>query len=412
MRIAYFVDCFPLISETFVLEQITGMLDRGHDVVIFANRLNESGVWHDSVSQYDLINRTVVLPDIPRNYLKRLIVAVRVLTRAVSTGKINVALRSLNVGEFGREALNLSLLVRAAAHFDGPKFDIIHCQFGQLGVDVDTLRRCKAIEGSLVTSFRGADVTKFVSQSPKQFKNLFRYGDIFLAVGESIRNRLIETGCPAEKVQILRSGIDLSRFQLRKAQYIHDPIRLVTVARLAPSKGISFSLQAVKELNDEGLAVDYKIVGDGPCREVLGREAADLGLENIVSFEGAVQSNHVIDILRESDIAVAPSITGPDGEQEGVPNALKEAMAVGVIAVGTKVSGTPELVQNSVNGFLVNERDAGGIARCIKEISSLSREKLDRLKFAARKTIEESYDIESLNLELEHTYRKVMPDRG
>ena len=85
---------------------------------------------------------------------------------------------------------------------------------------------------------------------------------------------------------------------------------------------------------------------------------------------------------------------------------------MGVIAVGTKVSGTPELVQNSVNGFLVNERDAGGIARCIKEISSLSREKLDRLKFAARKTIEESYDIESLNLELEHTYRKVMPDRG
>jgi colanic acid/amylovoran biosynthesis glycosyltransferase len=122
-----------------------------------------------------------------------------------------------------------------------------------------------------------------------------------------------------------------------------------------------------------------------------------------VTFEGAVGADWVVEILADADILVTPSITGPHGEQEGLPNALKEAMASGVPVIGTSIGGIPELIEHAVNGFLVPERDADRIAECIKTIIE-DRDNMPGIVTRAREAIESQFDLRRLNEDLEQAY--------
>ena len=410
MKIAYFVDCFPRISETFVLAQITGMMDRGHEVKIITNQLVRADIQHHFVEQYQLYEKTVVIPWVPRKPVKRIVPAMRGLADAIKRRRIGTAIRALNVAKFGRKALGLSLFIQATGRFDPINFDIIHCQFGQLGVMAAELRQCDAVAGSLVTSFRGTDAMKYASRQPELFSRLFACGDEFLAVSDAVRQQLIDSGCPADRTRVLRSGIDLERFKSRKSRQLIGPIRLISVGRLAENKGIEFALHAVQILRESGIDIHYRIFGTGPCEAELVKKASQLEIQSAVTFEGAVSSSRVIEALNESDILVAPSITGPDGEQEGLPNSLKEAMAVGVVAIGTRTGGIPELISDGVSGFLVEERNASALAACIRSAID-SWDDSSQVAAEARRKVESEYDINRLNGTLESIYQGLIKQR-
>jgi colanic acid/amylovoran biosynthesis glycosyltransferase len=404
MRIAYFVDGFPRISETFVLAQITGMIDRGHDVRIFTNHLITPDVQHKSVMQYRLLEKTTVVPWVSNKTLKRLKPAARGLVEATKRGRTGAALRALNFVRFGRKALGLSTLIRATGNFEPVSFDVIHCQFGQLGVVAEELRQCRAITGSLVTSFRGADAMKYASEDPARFSTLFANGSRFLAVSDAIRNRLIQIGCPEDRISVLRSGIDLRRFERRQDRTPGDSVNLISVGRLAPNKGIEVALSAIRILLDAGIDLHYRVVGTGPQLAELQQQTAALGIESAVTFEGALDSDGVIDALNQSDILLAPTTSGLHGDQEGLPNCLKEAMAVGVVAIGTNMGSIPELVADGVNGYLVEQRDAEALAAAVQ--SALADWKSSaRMIGEARRRVESEYDIEKLNDDLEKLYK-------
>ena len=104
-------------------------------------------------------------------------------------------------------------MYRVLALADRDPYDILHCQFGTLGPLVLKLKQLGVTDGKIVTSFRGFDITKFLATSPGYYEELFRCGDLFLPVGKSLRDKLLAIGCPAEKIPILHSGIDCSRFR-------------------------------------------------------------------------------------------------------------------------------------------------------------------------------------------------------
>jgi colanic acid/amylovoran biosynthesis glycosyltransferase len=316
-----------------------------------------------------------------------------------------MALAMLNVFRLGWSALGMKLLIRADVHVGKSEFDVLHCQFGQLGVEVARLREIGALQGVLFTSFRGTDAMKSATNRPERFRHLFAAGDRFLAVSAAVRDRLVEIGCPAEKIDIHRSGVDLSVFSFRDAGELHSPVRLVSIGRLSPNKGIEYGLDAVRKLLDEGYRIEYRVVGDGPSREALAEIVRRLNIEAAVTFDGAVGTNRVVEVLADADILITPSITGPHGEQEGLPNALKEAMASGVPAIGTSIGGIPELIEHTVNGFLVPERDSVAIAECIKAIIN-DRDKMPDIVTRARKSIELEFDLKQLNADLEDAYRQ------
>ena len=407
MRIAFFVDKFPLVSETFVLAQVAGMIRRGHDVTIFANSVVDPGATHPVIEQYSMMDKVVVRPAVRGRWTGRAVQALNAAAAAVRAGRISPALATLNAWKRGRAALGMHLFVRASVHFSRYEFDILHCQFGQLGIEVAALKSCGVLEGRLLTSFRGADATIAAHQGSRKFDDLFRVGDCFLAVSESIRQELLKLGCPASKIEILRSGIDLSAFHYRGPRELHAPVRLVSIGRLAPTKGTEYALEAIRKLIDDGYSLEYRVVGDGPRRQEIMERTAELGLESVVEFHGRVGADRVVEILCDSDILVAPSVVAPTGQTEGVPNVLKEAMACGVPAIGTRVGGVAELIDHGTNGFLVPQRDADAIAECIRTIVA-EQDSLPQILTRARQSIEDEYDLKRLNADLERAYERAL----
>ncbi|WP_426785043.1 glycosyltransferase [Rahnella variigena] len=112
----------------------------------------------------------------------------------------------------------------------------------------------------------------------------------------------------------------------------------------------------------------YTIIGDGPLRNDLELQVSELELNEQVIFSGAQTQETVTDYLNISDIFLLPSVTAADGDMEGIPVALMEAMAMGIPVISTFHSGIPELIENGISGFLVKEHDAEGIANIVEDI--------------------------------------------
>jgi colanic acid/amylovoran biosynthesis glycosyltransferase len=142
--------------------------------------------------------------------------------------------------------------------------------------------------------------------------------------------------------------------------------------------------------------VEYRVLGDGPLRERLTGLAEQLGVADRVTLHGRHGQEKVRGALEESDVLVAASVTAADGDEEGIPNVLKEAMALGLPVVGTRHAGIPELIEDGVSGFLVPERDAAALAAALQR---LTREpgRWAAMGRAGRAKIEMEYDIDRLN---------------
>jgi colanic acid/amylovoran biosynthesis glycosyltransferase len=149
-------------------------------------------------------------------------------------------------------------------------------------------------------------------------------------------------------------------------------------------------------LLDRGVEVEYRILGDGPRRARLAALAAELGVKDRVTLHGRHGQETVRAGLERSDVLVAGSVTAADGDEEGIPNVLKEAMALGLPVVGTRHAGIPELIEDGVSGVLVPERDEAALADALQR---LAREpgRWTAMGRAGRAKIEMEYDIDRLN---------------
>ena len=184
MRVAFVVGRFPLISETFILNEITGLLERGHAVSVYSlyGRPEDAVKVHADVERYDLLSHTRYVPKVPRSRFRRVAGGVRLL---IANGYKDplVSLRSLNVMKFGRQSASLRLLYRSLPLLGCGAYDIVHCQFGTLGNAGLTLKDIGALRGRWVTSFRGYDISQHISRHGNHvYDELFRTGDLFLCL--------------------------------------------------------------------------------------------------------------------------------------------------------------------------------------------------------------------------------------
>jgi colanic acid/amylovoran biosynthesis glycosyltransferase len=252
--------------------------------------------------------------------------------------------------------------------------------------------------GELVVAFRGADTTKYVARrGPRVYARTFRQARLLLPVCDFLARRLVDLGAAPERVVVHRTGIDLRRWPYREREPPRDGrLRLVTVGRLVEKKGIEHVLRAMRILLDRGVDVEYRILGDGPRRARLAALAAELGVEDRLTLHGRHGQEAVRDGLERADVLVAASVTAADGDEEGIPNVLKEAMAMGLPVVGTRHAGIPELIEDGVSGFLVPERDEAALADALQRLAR-EPEGWTAMGRAGRAKIEMEYDIDRLN---------------
>jgi len=254
------------------------------------------------------------------------------------------------------------------------------------------------VRGRLVTVFHGFDMSVFLRNAkPGVYNHLFRTGDLFLPISEAWRRRLIALGCPASKTHVHRMGIDCARFKFTPREPPNrGPLRVVTVARLVEKKGVEYAIRAVARLVAAGVDIEYTVVGDGPLREMLSQLTEGLGVSGCVKLIGYMAHSDIAALLQRSHVMLAPSVTASDGDMEGLPVAIMEAMASGLPVVSTIHSGIPELIDDDVNGYLVPEKDVSALAAKLEHVAFNTAD-WRRVADAARRAVVERHDIRTLN---------------
>lgn len=405
MKIAFFVGDFPVLSKTFILNQITGLISQGHEIDIYAYLPEETDKVHPDVEKYQLFARTHYVPKIPKNYLWRLLKGLFLILKNFHKAPL-VLMRSLNAFKYRRQATSMRLLYLVIPLLKSQPYDIIHCQFGMNGIEGMMLREINAIKGKLITSFRGYDISLYVKQYGEHYYDkLFVKGDFFLANCQFFRQRAIKLGCNPAKIIVHGSGIDCNRFRYKPRKPNLDGVtQIVTVGRLVEKKGIEYGIRAVAKLTHP---INYTIIGDGNFKEQLQQLIYALGVSDKVKLLGWKNQQEIIEILEDMQILIAPSVTGSDGNQDAPVNTLKEAMAMGMPVIGTLHGGIPELVEDGISGFLVPEKDADAIALKLNYLIE-HPEVWESMGSSGRTFVKTHYDINKLNDELVDIYRQVV----
>jgi colanic acid/amylovoran biosynthesis glycosyltransferase len=182
-----------------------------------------------------------------------------------------------------------------------------------------------------------------------------------------MKRDLIAIGCPGEKTRVHHSGIDLSQFpfQERLPPAPSERVRILLVGRLIEKKGIPDAVAAVAEVRRSHPNIQLRIVGDGPMRDEIAREIAARDAGDSILLLGPKCHAEVAGEMAAAHLFILPCRTASDGDKEGIPNAIMEAMASGLPVLSTRHAGIPECVEHDVSGLLVNEGDTAALADCL-----------------------------------------------
>ncbi len=220
-----------------------------------------------------------------------------------------------------------------------------------------------------IVSFHGADLSH--SLEAAEFQQLLVHTDLFLVRSDSLRAALLDRGCPPERIRLNRTGVPVPAvFVPRTLEAIGParPLRILQACRFINKKGLDVTLQAVARLRDRGVAVELHLAGSGPQEPDLRLLVGALNLESQVRFLGFLDNSTLLQRLPQYDLFVHPSRVTATGDQEGIPNALLEAMAWGVPTVSTRHSGIPEVVEHDQNGMLIDHADADLLATAMGDL--------------------------------------------
>lgn len=387
LRIAFLLGSFPVVSETFILRQITGLLDLGHDVRIFANaRPEESVPIHPEVAKYNLLSRTTyvhgpadsVIWELPvwplggqtwspgatssiANW-RRVAAALPTLARCLCHAP-GLTRQLLNPYEYRYQAASWSGIYRLGTLCrQSEGFDVLHAHFGPVG---NSFRFARTLwRAPLVVSFHGYDVSTIPKTSGAVvYRRLFAEADAVTGNSNFMRAKLQELGCPTQKVHKLPYGINVSGFPFREREREGGGrLRVLTIARLTEKKGIEFAIRAVAKVRQIHPEVALDVIGDGPLGSQLRTLIEELGQSEAVTLHGAKNGDAVREMLGQAHIFMLPSVTASDGDQEGTPVSVLEAQAAGLPVISTRHAGIPEIVLSGQSGFLVTERDFAALA--------------------------------------------------
>ena len=220
---------------------------------------------------------------------------------------------------------------------------LLHIYFGHIAVHLVPLIR--AWKNPSIVSFHGADVMVDMDK-PAYREATLRMLDavtLVLARSESLRRAVVDLGCDPKKIEIQRTGIPLEEFPFRdRAVPKNGEWQYVQAGRLLEKKGLSITFRAFSTFLKQHPNATLTIAGEGPLLHELQKFAHELGVANRVSFTGFVSQEQLREIYYRSHIFLHPSQTGRDGNQEGIPNSMLEAMATGLPVFATEHGGIPE----------------------------------------------------------------------
>ena len=290
------------------------------------------------------------------------------------------------------------------AVLDRENAQLLHIFFGHIAVHLLPLIR--AWSKPRVVSFHGADVLVDM-ENPAYRKATKQMLDSVTRVfvrSASLRRAVVELGCDENKIDIVRTGIPLDEFPFREREFpADDQWRFLHASRLVQKKGIATTLHAFTAFLTHYPRATLTIAGEGPMLRELQELTRKLKIDNRVALPGFLTSEKLREIYYASHIFLHPSETGSDGNQEGIPNSMLEAMATGLPIFATDHGGIPEAIENGVSGVLVPERDHEALSHALLEAVQ-DRQLLARLARNGANAVAQKFDQKSQIRRLEEIY--------
>ena len=239
-------------------------------------------------------------------------------------------------------------------------------------------------------------------------RTLQRTGDLFLCVSADLRRRAAARGFPEDRLRVLYLGVDPVRYAYGFDATSHTVLH---VARLVPKKGTRLLIEAFGLLSARHPDARLVIVGDGPLRAELEAQATRGPAAARITFAGSLPNSDIAAHLRRAAVLAVPSVTAADGDTEGLPISLLEAMATGVPVVASRHGGIPEAVVDGETGCLVDEGDVGSLARQLSDLLDDGAARL-RMSRSARAAVVDRFDIRACSRRLETVYDELTTNGG
>ena len=376
-KVAYILKRYPRYSETFIVNEILALEALGIDLEIFALRPCSDTHFQNAIS----------LVRAPVHYLPSAGVKAQDLWDALQDAGKEFDVRRALAEPAGAGPIDFYQALLLAREVKASGIAHMHAHFA---TSATTVSRLASILTGVPYSFT-AHAKDIYHEDVRHDELQLKLSDAKMAVTVSEYNvsHLRETyDCP--HLKLIFNGLMLDRFPF-DAPGSRRPLVLF-VGRLVPKKGHDVLLDACALLKARGVEFECEIVGGGELRFQLEAQAHRSGLEDLVRFRGPLPQSEVGELLGKASVFAAPCVVTDDGDRDGLPTVLLEAMAVGAPCVSTDVTGIPEVIRHGETGLLVGQRDPQSLADAIQALLEESELRI-RLAKRARGLIEERFDV-------------------
>ena len=388
--IAYISQFYPHLTETFVYREVLALRRLGLEILTFATWSPDR--WKLSAESLPLVAETgYVFPLVWRRFLaNHLYFLFRRPPRYLGTLFYVLTRSGQTWRNRGFTFLHFCMAVHLARTMQRRGVSHVHAHFA---INAATIALVISRLLAVPFSFTAHNLL-FTKQMI--LKEKIRDARFIAAISEYTRRYLIDYARPhdvARKIHIVHCGLSPTSFRPPRFRPAKAVPEILFVAQLEARKGAPVLVKACAILADRGVRFRCVIVGDGPDRARVEQGVRQHALEERVSLEGAVPQENLGAYFDRADLFTLPCVTAGDGDLDGIPVSLMEAMAKEIAVVSTRVSGIPELIENEVSGLLVEEGEAVQLAVALERLlvdDAMRR----RIGEAGRRKVEAEFDVD------------------
>jgi glycosyltransferase involved in cell wall biosynthesis len=395
-RIGYVLKIYPRFSETFIVTEILAREAAGEELEIFSLRPPVDPRFHPELARVQAPVTYVSRPQKLSEGWPIIAAAQKVIPRFAQ--RFAALLPDL----VDREASEVHQGVELATRVAERGITHLHAHFGS--VAARTARIASALTGVPFSFTAHAKDIYHELVDQAELIRLMQDAHHTVTVSD-FNHRYLSTLAPAATGRLHRiyNGLELDRFPFETPGPVHRPFRITAVGRLVEKKGFSLLIDAVGALVRSGMQVEVRIAGGGQLADELATRVGLLGLGGEVQLIGPRTQSEVIELLRWADVFAAPCVIGADGNADGLPTVLLEAMAMGVVCIGSDVTGIPEVLRETggtATGLLVR---AGNVEDLVQALRTVAADSFDRVgtATAARSLIERCFDSRAQSAQLQ-----------